>query len=519
MARTVTMKAARCAGLRAIILAGVASATLATPAMAQDPALIERLEALEQKFRSLEEENQALKQEVRSLRSDAAQQVADPVQVTAVADEGVSSETSPAASTRYSDSIGISSAYAFAVLDQGANVNSKPLVQLDALRTSQLDDRVTLSGQITAISNFQWSNRASKFGYLMRNPTSANQIGKSVSEALIHSANLAVTARVTNDVTAYAELLYDPEQSFGSGTITALTRNQIQLRRGWVMWGNLEKSPIYALVGKMDAPFGLNDTVSPFTNSTNWHAFAPLVFGAQIGLHLAGFDVRAMAVQGGAQFRSANAPVQGTAVPSRLNNFAVDMRYTFDFKGEGNSLMVGGSYINGTAYCQGYPVFHFNPCDDSNPGIAVYGKLDFGPFRLIGEYAQATDAWPGSNVPDPLNALSVFPAVKTKAFTVGGRYAFGEAISGDQRRAFAVSGEFSKFIAGAEGAPWERQNQAVFGLSWFAEDNMNLFGEFIHVDGFAPLNFLSGGNFPDGSTWSDRDAATNVILIGATAAF
>jgi hypothetical protein len=46
-----------------------------------------------------------------------------------------------------------------------------------------------------------------------------------------------------------------------------------------------------------------------------------------------------------------------------------------------------------------------------------------------------------------------------------------------------------------------------------------VFGEFIHVDGFVPLNFLSGGNFPDGSTWSERGATTDVILIGATAAF
>ena len=42
------------------------------------------------------------------------------------------------------------------------------------------------------------------------------------------------------------------------------------------------------------------------------------------------FHVRAMAVQGGAQFRSANVPVEGSSVPSRLNNFAVDARYTLD---------------------------------------------------------------------------------------------------------------------------------------------------------------------------------------------
>ena len=74
-------------------------------------------------------------------------------------------------------------------------------------------------------------------------------------------------------------------------------------------------------------------------------------------------------------------------------------------------------------------------------------------------------------------------------------------------------------FAGAEDSPWERQNQAVLGFSYFPFAHVNIFSEFIHVDGFAPLNFVSGGNFPDGSTWSDREAATNVILVGATAAF
>ena len=49
--------------------------------------------------------------------------------------------------------------------------------------------------------------------------------------------------------------------------------------------------------------------------------------------------------------------------------------------------------------------------------------------------------------------------------------------------------------------------------------NVNLFGEFVHVDGFVPLNFLSGGNFPDGSTWSEQGVDTNVILAGAQVAF
>tara|TARA_B100000767_G_C19575615_1_gene455129 strand:- start:256 stop:471 length:216 start_codon:yes stop_codon:yes gene_type:complete len=43
------------------------------------------------------------------------------------------------------------------------------------------------------------------------------------------------------------------------------------------MYGNLDHSNVYTSVGKMDIPVGLNDIVSPFTKSTNWHSFAGIV--------------------------------------------------------------------------------------------------------------------------------------------------------------------------------------------------------------------------------------------------
>ncbi len=515
----------------ALLLGAFATPTFAqdsnAPDVAQPTAAENSVEArflaLEQRLAALEAENARLKASIAPASASAvtpaqaaAVQVASATETPApaYADEG-----GTASQDRSRGTVGFNNSYAFQMLDNAEAANTKPLVQLAAASAGDLDSRVVLSGGVTAIANQQWSDTDSKFGYLMRHPTTNNQIGKSVSEAVIHSAQLAVTAKLTDSVIAYAEMLYDPQQSFGAGNITALTRNQIQLRRGWVMLGNLDKSPFYALVGKMDVPFGLNETVSPFTNSTNWHAFAGLAYGAQAGYTSENVTVRAMAVQGGAQFRAANVPVQGTSVPSRLNNFAVDARFTLPFGENGNSVMAGASYIHGSAYCQGYPIFHFNPCDDNNPAVAAYGQVNIGPVKLIGEYATTTDEWPGTAVPIPMNPLSQFAAVEAEAFTLGGRFGFGEFSASPQGRKFAVSGEFSKFISGDNGAPWERQNQAVLGFSWFPSESINLFTEFTHVDGWAPLNFLSGGNLPDGSSWSVREADTNVALIGAQVAF
>lgn len=541
------------AGRATWVALALSTTCLAGTASAQDAGTDTRIRALETRIETLEAQNRKLMEMLgagsssaaRGDDASAARSDLPPPEPTAAMPAGNTVRDAPAAPAVVSgDSeragsahfVGIDPDYGFRILDDAESVTTKPLVQLRTKQAGGLADRITLSGAITVIADFQKTDHDSKFGYLTRHPTATNQIGKTVSEAVIHNAHLALTARLTNDVTGFIDLLYDPEQSFGSGTLTALDRNQIQLRRGWLMWGNLDKRPVYALVGKMDIPFGLNETVSPFTPSTNFHAFAGLAYGAQFGFYANGLHLRAMAVQGGAQFRDANTSVGGTAVPSKLNNFALDANYTVTLDGLG-SVMLGGSYQHGTAYCQPYPVVHFTPCPDNVPAIALYGRARVGAFTLLGEYAQTTRVWDGTAVPatDPRigkpvtppqaiwtispNPLSIYDPVKPRSFTAGLRYEFGREIASPQSRSTALSLEFSRFISGDNGSPWEGQSQTVLGLSHFLSPSINVFSELVYVDGFVPLNFLSGGNFASGGTHSTQKADTGVVLVGATAAF
>ena len=253
--------------LRAASVAAIAYGL--TPAVGQAQSLDDVLRRLER----LEQENQALRQEVESLKAGGAPVLPGPVATAPAA----AADAPPAvpvpeveAPTPVNDTVEarveLNSGYfisrasdvTYRMLDPTTHTSRKPLMLLDARRQGDLrDGGVYLGGAITALVDYQETNRNSKFGYLMRHPTSANQIGETASEAVLHSAQLSVTANVTPWITAYAELLYDPEQSFGSGTITALTRNQMQLRKGYVLFGDLAESPWYAAVGKMEAPFGL----------------------------------------------------------------------------------------------------------------------------------------------------------------------------------------------------------------------------------------------------------------------
>ncbi|MCJ8191901.1 hypothetical protein [Sphingomicrobium aestuariivivum] len=462
----------------------------------------EDLSAVLQRLDRLESENAALRARVATLE----------------AQEAPAPSITPAAPEGPAGLVGTSATYAAEMLEHTEGITERPLRQLEARAEGELAHRVILSGGITAIADWQSSNSPGSFGYLMRHPTIANQVGDRATEIVLHSAQLALTATVGEELTGYVELLYDPEQSFGPGTITALTRNQVQLRRGWILWGNLDKRPVYALIGKLDVPFGLMDTLSPFTNSSNYHAFGGLAFGGQVGLASGGLHVRAMAVQGGAQFRAANTPVDGTAVPSRTNNFALDGRYTLAL-GEKGEVMAGASYLHGSPYCQAYPVTHFSPCAENVPAWAAYGRLRYGPVTLLADYATTTRPWPGSAVPDPANPLSIYEARDTESFTLGARLGLFGRVAGRDRHRLALSAEFSRFRAGDSGSPWEKQDQWVGGIAWLPDPAMKLFAEYVHVDGFVPLNFLSGGNLPDGSSWSSQEAKTDVVLVGGQMAF
>lgn len=473
---------------------------------------IERLDRLERENRQLRKDVDALKAELAARRANGP-----PVENVGPPDTPQVSKAAAGSPGFATEIVKINSRFGYEILDPTTGINRKQRLILKRRKDGTLrPDTVHIQGAVAALANVQSSNRAGKFGYLMRHPTEKNQRGKTVSEATIHSAQLGLTGMLGDWITANVEILFDPEQSFGEGTNTDIRRNLLQVRRAYVLFGNPDRSPFYASIGKMAVPFGLGDTVNPFSASTVWHAFGGLANGATVGYADGRLAVSAMAVQGGAQFRAANTPVDGSAVPSRLNNFAVDASYLFGLSTDA-TLLFGASYLYGSAYCQDYPVQHFRPCRDNNPAFDIYGKLTVGNFTLKGEFARTLEEWPGTFNPE----MPEFAASKVTSFDAGLRYRF-TFDSGP----LDISAEFSRFRAGPDGAPWERQDQIVFAAAWFPRPSVKLFGEYIRIDGYAPLNFISGGSIRDADgevandrTHSDRSARTDVLLLGVNAGF
>lgn len=410
--------------------------------------------------------------------------------------------------------VGFNSPLSYKMLDPTTAGKSKPLTLLESKRDGTSGPGLIIGGALTALADYQTTKYRAEVGYLMRHPE--NQFGKSASEFILHSAQLGVTANITPWLSGFAELLWDPSQSFGSGTITSLARNEVQVRKGYLLIGDLKQTPFYGMIGKIESPFGQTDTVSPFSLSTSWHTFSGLSYGALVGYSKDGLNIAAEAVQGGAEFRGLNTPVDTTNVPSKVNNFVVDANYRVQLDGARRSVMFGASYEHGSPYCLEFPIAHFSTCKTNNPAYGFYGEVKFDDLKFKGAFNQTTKVWPGTFNPNaPLN---VFPASKVTSFDIGAQYQTPPVLFG---KPVIISAEFSKFIAGPSGAPWESQSQFVTGLAYYPTPTVKLFIEDIAILGYAPLNFLTGGIPGEDPTNLDtnRSARSNVVLAGITAAF
>ena len=447
--RTLVIDDSKDDGLFRVILAdafahrGEAAATCAAIAARGAQCFVVRAPASHpvlERLDRLEAQNAQLRKEVEALKAERTKPVGVPP-----------SRTDPGVETTTGRLVRTDSKFGYDILDPTTGINRKQRLMLERRNDGTLaPDSLHVHGAVTAIANYQSSNRNDKFGYLMRHPTAKNQVGDTVSEATIHSAQFGFTGTLGDWLTGHAAMLFDPEQSFGDGTNTDIDRNQLQMRRAYVLFGNLDRSPFYASLGKMAVPFGLTDTVNPFSASTVWHVFGGLANGVTAGYANDGLNLSVMGIQGGAQFRAANTPVKGTAVPGRLNNFAADASYRFGL-GQAATLLLGGSYQHGTALCQGFPITHFGACEENNPAFDLYGRLVYDDLTFKGEFARTTEVWPGTFNP----GMPQFAASKVTSFDIGARYRHG-TVAGP----VDLSAEFSRLVAGPDGAPWERRTSS-----------------------------------------------------------
>jgi hypothetical protein len=133
------------------------------------------------------------------------------------------------------------------------------------------------------------------------------------------------------------------------------------------------------------------------------------------------------------------------------------------------------------------------------------------------EIVQTFEDWPGTagTLTQPAN---FFPASKVTAYALEAKVDVAE----DTSVPSAISVSWSEGRRGASGSEWEFNRQLTVGFQAQVQSNIGVYFEFNHLQGFAPLQWLSGF-YPFGAppgTFvlpSKRDVRQNLGLIGISA--
>jgi hypothetical protein len=86
--------------------------------------------------------------------------------------------------------IDFNSEFTYKMHDQNQDLRKVNILLNEREKGAIRNNSLVIGTSLITLIDYQKSNTDSKFGYLMRHPTASNQIGKEVSEAVVHSFQL-----------------------------------------------------------------------------------------------------------------------------------------------------------------------------------------------------------------------------------------------------------------------------------------------------------------------------------------
>lgn len=366
------------------------------------------------------------------------------------------------------------------MLDFQNRQSEKELLVLDNNAAWPCQPTVLVGGQARLSGLVAATNREDKFSYLGRFPP--DFVGNSATDARIVHANAAMAAHVNDWINVYGELLFSDVFSFPT-----FQQGSLQTRQAYAVFGNLDRSPWYAFVGKKNVSFGDMGTLSPFSQSVVWHYFGALHEGIGVGYAQDGFNFALTGINGGRGIRAADSPARG-----QINNFAANatLRGGDDVAG----WQIGGGFLLGTIY-DVTEAEHVNPnaFGPYNSAWDVNAQVHYGPWQLAGEFVSTVDDWPVTG--SPVIAYRAEAAYDSCFLNRPARY----------------SVSWSEGIQGPSGSEFEFNQQLVLGIGVDLGPHALVSMEYVRSLGFAPLI--------DITTVSDRSVVQDSVVMGMTIVF
>ena len=395
------------------------------------------------------------------------------------------------------------------MLDWQENTTGKTLTLLANRANGTLaPNSLYLGGGIQGGLKWQKTSVDGQFPLLARFPFFSDRTDDSAGVFAIDNAALSFTSTFGDWTTVYLQPEYS-ETEYGSD------QDEFQLRKAFVVFGNLEKSPFYAAFGRKTIDFGNFDSYNAFTHNEGAHYFhavsdQPVL---EAGLYSNGFKLTASAFSAGRQLRVALGGEE-----NNIGNYAFNAEKEFRFgENKQQAFTLGGGYLHDTIYRDNFTAHTFQGRENGTPpanfieyrNSAVTGFAEYNSpfFDAMVEYTTTLRPWAAA-IPQgvdgtPLAQFLIDPAGSTtdinnidfdEKLAVLVAQARIKPIVGGRRMAIAAVGSWGNISddtgnVGLFGQPtsFEKNQQHAASIEYPINDYLEFGAEYVYNKGFIPF--------------------------------
>lgn len=395
------------------------------------------------------------------------------------------------------------------MLDFQENTTGRTMTLLANRANGTLEpNSLYLGATIQGGLKYQQTSMDGQFPILSRFPFFSDRGDDSAGVFAIDHAALAFTSTFGDWTTLYLQPEYS-ETEYGRD------QDEFQLRKAFVVFGNLEKSPFYAAFGRKTIDFGNFDSYNAFTHNEGAHYFwavsdQPVL---ELGLYSNGFKLTGSAFSAGRQLRVAFA-----GEDNNIGNYAFNAEKEFRFgRDDRNAFTLGGGYLHDTIYRDNFTAHTFQGRVNGTPpanfieyrNSAVNGFAEYNSpfFDAMVEYTTTLEPWAAA-IPQTVDGVPFPQFLNDPAgSTVDiGNINFDENLSvlvaqarikpmvNGRRIAIAAVGSWGNISDGTgniglRGQPtsFEDNQQHALSVEYPINDYLEFGAEYIYNKGFIPF--------------------------------
>lgn len=363
-----------------------------------------------------------------------------------------------------------------------------------------------LGGALQGSFMYQKTDVDGQFPLLSRFPFFSNRTDDEAGVFAINNAGFSFTSTFGDWTTIFLQPEY-------SETEYPNEQDELQLRRAFVVFGNLQRSPFYAAFGRKSIDFGNFDSYNAFTQNEGQHYFwafsdQPV---AEVGYYNNGLKLTGTAFSGGRQLRVALAGEE-----NNIANYAFSAEKEFLLPNR-SAFTIGGGYLHDTIYRDNWTAHTFagrsngtppaNFIQYRNSAVNAFAEYNSTVFDAMVEYTTTLEPW-GAAIPQtidgvPLPQFLIDPLGDTtdrdnisfdeKLATLVAQIRVKPMING-RRVAFAASGSWGNISddtgnVGLGGQPtsFKDNEQHAFSVEYPINDFLDVGAEYVYNRGFIPF--------------------------------